>query len=460
MDARLSLVVALVLVLAGCASAPKPPEKHPGLTVFETKIDQPAAPDSIFRDGDIVNYTVLPSEDKPWIARFRAGCSDASGMMFYQTRGGMRTYSDTPGSQELPAAQRQVLHDSTQLRQACTYRPAPDWRALDTDNAQDWLVLDRNSAVHEDGLLKVWTGIRLAQYQVGSGNTLVGQTQERLAIDCAKGTFRRLSQFSVDRNGHGFTGLLDQNSTLIPTAQGTPAQRRLVAAACQPAETWASLAVPPARDPLPPHLDTPVAAPVAVAAVRILGLPEPRLSLQGVDYRYDVLILDGSKFTGLQRDDALSRDAQTGLLLLRRTDPLLTPRLVLGFRGLIELATNSFDRRTGKQQQSDLNITGLAFTGDWQRLPENGKVAYSLTRASFGKPVTSTVNCSIGAARPASQIHPTLQGQAKPVTCENVQTKALGWYERFNYLEDYGMFIPEAESNLVGKSTLRVHSVR
>lgn len=57
-----------------------------------------------------------------------------------------------------------------------------------------------------------------------------------------------------------------------------------------------------------------------------------------------------------------------------------------------------------------------------------------------------------------SQLHPTLLGQAKPVTCEKL--KALGWYDRFNYLEDYGVFIPETESNVTGKLTFHVNSAR
>lgn len=461
MDARFPALLALSLALAACSSAPpaaQAPVGNPGLEVFEALIDQPPAYDSLIRQGDQVTYMIQPTTEKPWLARFDASCSQASGQMFYKSTGGMRSFSDDADPKNLPQPQLQALRQSEQLRQACSYRPAPDWRALATQEGQDWPLLDRNSAVHEDGVLKVWTASQLARYRVAQEYTRIAQVQERLAVDCTQQQFKRLSQFMVDNNGRVYTGRIDLNLPMTPVAQTSSEQRRLIATACQPPASWASLATPPERKPLEPQLSTPKAAPAVLTAIRSLDLPEPRLSLQHLEYRYDALMLHRMKIEDVKREDTLSRDPESGQLLMQTADSVIGTKRLLTFRGLIELANSSFDRRRGGEAADTLHITGLAFKGDWQHLPENTEVSYSKTQTNTTKPFTSTVTCSIGSPLPASRIHPDLQGRAKPLTCSTVKPKLTG-NERYNYLEDYGVFVREEQDGAMGRWTWRVNAV-
>lgn len=360
-------------------------------------------------------------------------------------------------SPSLPQAQLQVLQRSEQLKNACAYRPAADWRALDITSDQDWLVLDRNSAIHENGLLKIWTGRQLAEYQMGARETLIGQVQERLAIDCTARTSKRLSQFKVDATGRVFTGQIDPPEQVLAPIKDS-GQRRLVESACQPAAAWAQLAKPPERTPRMPQLATPVAAPAALAAIDALQLPSPRVTLHSLQYSYDALMLNGIKITDVQRKDVFTRDKQSGLLLVQPTDAVLGTNLSLTFRGLFDLARRSFDRETGKQVDDKLPITDVSFKGDWQHLPANSEVAYSLTQGSVTKPHTNTITCKVGAARQASQINSALQGMAKPVICTRLKTARMEWTQSFNYLEDYGVFVQDMENSPLGRWTWRVVS--
>lgn len=460
MDARLSLAIILPLALAACSSTPKThlPIKKSGLEVFELVINQPAALDSIIRQGDQITYITAPTADIPWFARFDASCSQRVGSMFYKTDRGMEALSEEGEFPSLPQAQLQVLQRSQQLKNACAYRPAADWRALDITSGQDWLVLDRNSAIHENGLLKIWTGRQLAEYQVAAEHTLIGQVQERLAIDCTARTFKRLSQFKVDATGRVFTGQIDPPEQVLASSKADSGQRRLVDSACQSTAAWAQLAKPPERTPRVPKLATPMAAPTVLAAIDALQLPSPRMTLHSLQYSYDALLFNGAKVTDVQRKDVFTTDKQSGQLLVQPTDAVLGTKLSLTFRGLFDLAVRSFDRKSGEQVDDELRITDVSFKGDWQHLPANSEVAYSLTRGSVVKPRISTVTCKVGAARQASQINPALQGMAKPVLCTILKTARMEWTQSFNYLEDYGVFVQGEENSPVGRWTKRVVS--
>lgn len=461
MDARLSLAIVIPFALVSCSSAPKQPVKQPGLDVFKQMISEPPAPSSIVRQGDMVTYLTVPTTAKPWLARFDASCSQpVAAMYYYPQGGGMRALSDSKESTSLPQPQLQILQRSEQLRTACAVRAVPDWRVLDTAQDQDWLALDRNSVDQEDGLLNVWTVRLLNRYQVGAENALIAQVHERLAIACTPRTFKRLSQFRIDATGWVFNGQLYGELQALTPALPASAEQRLIEAACQPAASWSTMATPPARKPLMPELQIPVANPSVLAAINALQLPEPPLNLHAVHYSYDTVILNGMKFSNLQREDVFTRDEQSGQLLLQPTDAALGITLRLTFRGLIDLASRSFDRRSAEQVSDTSPITGVSFKGDWQNLPEHTEVAYSLTRTSANKPYTNTINCTVGTARPASQINSALQGIAKPLNCTRLNTKRMQWTQSYSFLEDYGVFVLVSETSPIGQWRWRVDSLR
>lgn len=461
MDARFALVIALPFALAACSSAPKAPPVDLGRNVFEQFADEPAAPDSMVRQGDQLTYTVVPTASKPWLARYDVSCSQPSARMYYYTQsGGMTEYSTGAVGSGLPPAQLQILLNSAQLREACAYRPTPDWRALDTATEQDWLALDRNSAREEGGLLKIWTAQYLQQYQIGAAHSLIAQRHERLAIDCTQRSVRVLSHYNLDATGNVLDGKLHSKALAQPPATPESNQQRLLVAACQPAADWAKLPSVPARTPQMPVLQTPVAAPAVLAAINALQLPKPRRTLQVVNYRYDTLMFNGMKIPDVKRDDTFSRDPQSGQVLLQTQDAALGATARLTFLGLIELASRSFDSDSGEQVGDKTPIIGLSFSGDWQHLPENAEVAYSLTHANPEKPQSNTITCQVGVAQPASQLHPALQGQAKPLICTRLKTKLMQWTETFSYLDDYGVFVRVEDNTPLGRWTWHIDSVR
>lgn len=461
MDTRFLMVIAFPLALAACSSPSKlqSPAKNSGLEIFKGLIDEPAAPHSVIRQGDEITYMVAPTANTPWFARFDAACSEPKGSMFYNTTRGMKPFTDNTDSISLPHEQLQVLQRSEQLKSACAYRAVPDWRALDLAKDQNWLVLDRNSAVQEDGLLNIWTGRQLAHYQVGPRNTLIAQSHERLAIDCKQHTFKRLSHFQLDSNSRVFNGRIEPNEQPLAKPLPHSDEERLIEAACQPASALVNMAVPTARTPLMPQLETPNTTPAVTEAINALQLPDPRMALKSLQYSYDALAANGVRIDGVKRSDVFSRDKQSSQLLIQTKDRVLGTQLSLTFRGLITLAIRSFDNKTGEQISDNMNITDLGFKGDWQHLPEDSEVSYSVIQSNAKQPHTQTVNCKVGAALPANQIHSALQGMAKPLICTQLKPRPIDWTESFTYLEDYGVFVQAAQSSPLGRWTWRVESV-
>lgn len=472
MDARFSSThrplklgfLLLSLTLAGCASTSRAPVVHPGLAVFNEAIALPATTDSIVREGDEVTYLVR-TENPPLLVRFDTSCTQATGSMFYPSRHGMAAFADKPrASDALPEQQLQQLQHSPQLQQVCAQRTRPDWRVLELADDQDWLMLDRNSLHREGELLYAWSGKHYLHYQVGSDHvSLQAQSRERLALDCAQRAIRRLSQFMLDADARVHSGKLEPGSAVQPLKEAPVYQQRLFDAACQPEAELARLPALKPRTPLPPPLGTPVAAPEVVAAIEALALPEPRLSLHRLDYRYDVLIPNMIKANDIPRQVFIGIDSDSGQLLLQPLDSTLPPEIRLTFRGLFNLAQLAMEKKTGQEKGDSWRLAGLSFQGDWRTLPANSQVGYTLTQVKAGPSEAiskdSTVTCRVGPEHPASIVHPALEGMAKPLTCIKFKSRTAEWSERYRYLTEYGLFVQDSENSPLGRWSWRIESV-
>ena len=69
--------------------------------------------------------------------------------------------------------------------------------------------------------------------------------------------------------------------------------------------------------------------------------------------------------------------------------------------------------------------------------------------------------CTVGAAAPASQLHPALQGQSHEIACDNHGTNgSVVSKSTFAYLTQYGFAIPVTFANSSSRSSLKVTAVR
>ncbi|WP_061238844.1 hypothetical protein [Ectopseudomonas composti] len=476
MDARyngirfpLALSISLtVLALAGCTSTAKAPAVHPGLAVFEKAVDLPANPHSIVREGDQVTYVVMRPEMQSLYARFEASCVQGVASMYFPTTQGMLAFAEPSAADSgLPAPQLQQFLNSAQLRDVCTQRPSPDWRALEQTQNSDWLALDRNSLQREGDLLYVWAEQNPLRYRVEQeGVMLRGRSQERLALNCQQNTLMQMSQFYVDSRGELAGGQIKRQIAMQPLVEASDYQQRVFKAACQPVVELSKLPVAASRAPLPPVLDTPVAADTVISAILDLKLPAPERTLRKLSYRYDAQVMNRVNLSGLQQEVFFSVDAASGQVLQQIQDPTVDPASIhLTFLGLFDLAARAIDTKTGKEEVKGASPIGLSFSGDWQSMPSNTEVSYtrtfSRTPSTAGEATrhSNTVTCRIGAERPASSLHPALLGAVKHFNCTRLKTKQVSWTEDYWYLSDYRLFVKASENNLLSRMQWRIESV-
>lgn len=459
----------LALASAGCSSKPSVPTVHPGLAVFEKAIELPANPHTIVREGNQVTYMVTSLDDQQLYARFDASCTQAGASMYFPTNQGMQAFAERSArNNNLPEPQLRQLQQSQQLKKVCTQRPLPDWRAIEPVGDQDWLMLDLNSIEDNNAVRSVWAGLDPLHYSFSKRDaSLVGQRRERLLMDCEKQTLMMPSRFIYGTNNKILSGQLNTEASLQPLSEATSEQRRVFKAACQPQSQMAKLQKVWERQPLPPMLQTPVAAPKVVDAIRALSLPTPDRTLRHIRYHYDVRMFNGMSAGNLLQDTFISTDRASGQVLLQTMDPVVDPASVrLTFLGFFDLATRSINKETGEEEDGGRPLVDLSFTGDWQAMPSNSEISYTRT---FGKkpsgPGTAkndsnTVTCQIGQAQSAKRIFPTLEGTAKPIHCTRLKSKQANWTEDYWYLADYRLFVKGTDNSLMGLWKWQIESVK
>ncbi|MCP3748829.1 hypothetical protein [Pseudomonas sp. SBB6] len=454
-----------LLALAACNSVPSQTQVDPGLAIFNESVALPVLPDAIVREGERVTYLVSRANSPLPLVRFDASCSEGWASMAYQVQDRMQPFTDQPSSGHLPQLQRQQLQHSAQLQQVCAQRPAPDWRVLNLEEDQDWLLIDRNSLQQQDGITYAWTGIQRRRYPMEYGHVVMAlHSRERLAFYCDRQLIRRLSQLMLDNDNRADSDRLKTPPFSEFYRQAPRYYQQLFKAACQPPAELGNLPSLTARTPLPPPFLPPRAQPEVLAAIAALNLPPPRLTLQRLDYRYDASLKDGHDAADRPRQVFLSNDSRSSQLLLQAVDPAIAQQLQLTFRGLFELAARGIDIMTGQEQDASERLIALSFSGDWKAMPAHAQLSYTTTHVNQIKSVSAavarTTHCKVGREQPASRLHPALQGSAKPLTCTWLSTGKRRWVEHYNYLSDYGVFVRSAEDNPRGTWRWRIESVQ
>ena len=353
--------------------------------------------------------------------------------------------TDPPGDGHLPMHQRQ----------------APDWRALNLDADQDWLLIDLNSLQHEGGITYAWTGIQRHRYPMQYGHAVMAlHSREHLAFYCERQLISRQSQFFLDNDNRVDSTRLKSQPFSAFYRQAPLYYQQLFNAACQPPAELAKLAPLKARTPLPPPFLPPRARPEVLAAIAALELPAPRLPLHRLDYRYEAKLTDGNATVDRPRQVFFSNDSRSGQLLLQAVDPTIAQQLQLSFRGLFDLAARGIDIMTGQEQDASDSLTALSFNGAWQTLPAHAQLSYTISYAGQTASITRTTHCQVGKARPASTLHSALQGSAKPLTCTWQSPRGNRWVEGYSYLSDYGVFVRTREDNPLGTWRWKIESLQ
>lgn len=339
--------------------------------------------------------------------------------------------------------------------------PAPDWRVLNLDEDQDWLLIDRNSLQHEGDITYAWTGIQRHRYPMKYGHAVMAlHSRERLAFYCQRQLISRQSQLFLDNDDRVDSTRLKSQPFSAFYRQAPLYYQQLFDAACQAPAELAKLAPLKSRTPLPPPFLPPRARPEVLAAIAALDLPAPRLTLHRLDYRYEAKLSDGDATDDRPRQVFLSTDSRSGQLLQQAVDPSIAQQLQLSFRGLFDLAARGIDIMTGQEQDANDSLTALSFTGDWQTLPAHAQLSYTLSYAGPTADITRTTHCRVGKVQPASTVHPALQGSAKPLTCTWQSTRGNRWVEGYSYLSDYGVFVRTSEDNPLGTWRWKLDSLQ
>ncbi|UVM58048.1 hypothetical protein LOY37_10885 [Pseudomonas sp. B21-012] len=353
--------------------------------------------------------------------------------------------ADPPGAGQLPEYQS----------------PAPDWRVLNLDEDQDWLLIDRNSLQHEGDITYAWTGIQRHRYPMQYGHAVMAlHSRERLAFYCQRQLISRQSQVFLDNDNRVDRTRLQWQPFSAFYRQAPLYYQQLFDAACQAPAELAKLAPLKARTPLPPPFLPPRARPEVLAAIAALDLPTPRLSLHRLDYRYDANLNDGDNAVNRPRQVFLSTDSRSGQVLLQAVDPTIAQQLQLSFRGLFDLAARGIDIMTGQEQDASDSLTALSFSGDWQTLPAHAQLSYTSSHTGQTASITRTTHCQVGKAQAASALHPALQGSAKPLTCTWQSPRGNRWREGYSYLVDYGVFVRTREDNPLGSWRWKIESLQ
>ncbi len=263
--------------------------------------------DSIVREGDLVSYVVAHSNVLPANARFEAICGGESGSMFYTSRGGMTAYSESPRGLRLPRTQLDKLLRSDQLKQVCASRPAPDWELVSKTPDDDLLMLDTNSLRHEDGLLMGWTGKRFGKPRPSEEDLLafISQTQQRLGVACEGKSVKVTSYFEPEPNDAVKSGKIFTKAELLPLEEASEDMRHLFDAICAGADDWLNLPRAPSTKALLSTSVPPEASPQVLAAIKALSMPAPARTLRRVNYRYDAVTGNRSRFENIAVEELL-----------------------------------------------------------------------------------------------------------------------------------------------------------
>ncbi|MHC8395764.1 hypothetical protein ACYZT8_19275 [Pseudomonas sp. LB3P93] len=445
------VVVGLLTLLSGCASAPAPVAKAPSLTVEEV-LKEPLLANSIMRDEGMLSFQVsIPARDLKTTQstqstlQIQASCdATRASLVFMQTT---FVSSTRPISRKLemnnPLSPALVarLAQNPSFTTACAQTSPSDWRIVSGSGAERRLMIDRNSIKVEGPSRLFWGAVdEPALLTDADYKVLFGQTRNRYQADCTRQTYRVLSVFKLDEKDQ-----ITRGTVLSDSAEKTFGQsadvRELLNAACAPAPQLSTLALYSPRNKVAPTYESgPVKADV-LKSIADLNLPPPQKAIKHVVFKSHNTGYLGSAPS--QSEQRYETDPQSGQLQLQWPGKVSETRSV-NFRGLLTLRLDSqhIDRQLPVSYAVDTEK--LTFTGDWRAMVVGSSLGYQITqqrRSTLkGNSVNvESLNCVVERQIEASQVNSSLQGSAKELGCklEGGELKATA---TMYYLQDYGYF--------------------
>ena len=452
------------MTLAACASHPTSTDKQ------ATLLEQPLTPNSLMREGDVINFEVFAPREPDmavWQSfQFSAACTQPQVNLVYSFML-RRLYPGNPGhyapATALPARYHALLMNNRDFSRACKNIPVPDWRQMVEVDGGQKLLIDNNSLQKQGSAVQFWAAHDEPKARLNLlNNAPFTQTRERYTMDCQARTSTLLTRYYLNENNE----VTDGKTEMFPKAQPITAvdgdQQKLFDQVCNAPSGIAGLPAYQPRRKAPVDADAlPDVNPAVLKSIEQLHMPAPVRSLTYIALSGT---LSNPKTSWPERTEYfLSTDPATQQLAITHKSENLNGRQI-NWRGLLNLS----GREQAKISRNTAIIDSLSFRGDWQKMAVGSQLGYtrqgSLNSSLIGtlgeKP--KTVDCTVDSEGPANRLHPDLKGNAKALSCrEQVASTKPEPLEHYIYLVDYGFFyLASVDKNDYISSEMKVESVR
>lgn len=447
---RITLLAAITL-LAGCVS-PQARQAASAEALLNGLLARPVVADSIIRDGDVLSFQVSKLGDTQGasglVAQLQASCTADRGNLLYLGGGGRLYMGRNPrqysAGRPVPASVYPSLKNNPDFIKACANTLQPDWRVVKGAGEEQWVLIDRNSLKTEGGELKFWAAYDdpFIAFDLPY-DAPYAQKREHYAVDCSKQTYRQIAGYDLDADNTVTDGQESFPLTSKAIAGSNDDYELLFKLACEKPASIAQLPAFAPREKKPLPVTLPAVSEAAMKAIKGLSLPPASKNLSYVDvvgkstYKSTTTDMREERFVGI--------DKASGQLTVRQVGKSYESNDI-SFRGLFDLVSQA---RYGSAKETSMkdssSLLSLSFSGDWQRMPVNGALGYSLTTRSInsviGKAseIQKTFECTVIRDLSAGELNATLSGAAKELSCHQLKDE----YERvdtYYYLQDYGYF--------------------
>ena len=180
--------------------------------------------------------------------------------------------------------------------------------------------------------------------------------------------------------------------------------------------------------------------PAVIKSIEQLQMPAPSKALSYLDLTGTSTYLKTSKPERIE--SFIAPDPATGQLAINYTENGHSGRQI-SWRGLLTLSSSE----SNKSGQTTTLVGSLNFEGDWKQLNVGSQVSYTrrqtLSNNYLGTLMDSTWKtvCTIDSEVSASQLNPSLSGNAKALSCRQPRENLpLVPMQHYYYLVDYGFF--------------------
>ncbi|MGY2372930.1 hypothetical protein ACW9IB_00185 [Pseudomonas sp. SDO524_S393] len=452
------LLIGGIATLAGCAT-----QKSSVDRMLAGTLSQPLVENSIVREGDALSFELLMPESTAGVRRtmqFEAACSSPSLHLLYLD-GAQRVYPLSAGRYSAPRKLSDELRATLAANQtfvrACADTPKPDWRLVQTNERDNWVLIDANSVKTVNGETRFWAAFdNPSVLNDLPYNAPYAQKREYFAVACNGGTYKALAGYDMDAANRVSDGRVDSFPTPQPVAGANADYTLLFNSVCATPDKIAALPAFKPRLKAPVSIALNSVQPQILAAIQQLNLDKPTRT-----FKY-VRTSGTSTYKGKTSDSSneyfITQDAPSGQLNVANRGQGYESQSI-SWRNLVQLVSKSAFGAGGMAESSTL--TQLSFSGNWKALPVGDTVVYSSTRStlnsivgSYGKP--QTTRCVVERELQASELNSQLLGSAKALSCtyDNDEYKRVS---HLYYLTDYAYFYESStDKNEFFYSTTRI----